>query len=213
MKRALLWLFVLASLVCTITPAHAEWVTKPVRWLETYVGGASGTSIMVRDTLWDVIAAGQVDTTIAFSIEDLDVPPRGVAISGSQSIGTGGGATPALSGAGNDTTIVAWLVVMADSSAAITPTLTAATCLFDGRINPIRAASSTPNTGWVKCDSALVNGAAGGTLILANETVAFPIRSITPYGSIFRFQSLRARITGGTGILTSARAVLRYWKN
>jgi len=179
-------------------PASAEWHTTPLKWLETYI---SGTSVVMRDTVSDVIAAGQADTVWSFSIAPLDITNRGVGLPAGQTSVIG------------DTTVVAWLVFQADSNAAITPTLSSLTVLFDGRINPVKSVATNPNSGWVKADSALVNGAAGGTLIVGNECVAVPIRSVTPYGSIFRFQSLRARITAATGVLTAARVYLRYWTN
>jgi hypothetical protein len=68
------------------------------------------------------------------------------------------------------------------------------------------------SSGWVKQDSALVNGAAGGTLIIGSESIGVPIRTITPYGNVFRWGELRARVTAVTGILSGGvRAFFRYW--
>lgn len=207
MKRSLLALFAVLALLIPAA-VNAAWVTDPLSWRETYVGGSNGTSIVVRDTLYDVVAAGQADTSWTFSLDRAMVPFRGMAPPGVNTVGS----TNISNGNQSDTTTVAWLVFACDSSVAVTPTLTSLTVLFDGRMGPVRALTAATDAGWVKADSALVNGAAGGTLILANETVAVPIRTISPYGSVLRYDTLRARVTSATGVLTSCRLYLRYWR-
>jgi hypothetical protein len=208
MKRALLTLFAVLTLIVPLT-ASAEWVTEQLSWRETRLGGSNGTSIVGVDTTYDVIAAGQVDTVKSFSLNRASPPPRGMAPPAGQVVGV----PNQTNGNYADTTTVAWVVFAADSTVPIVPTLSSMTLIFDGRMGPTRANTANTDAGWVKADSALVNGAAGGTLIIGNETVRVPIRSISPYGSTLAFESLRCRITSATGVLTSARVYLRYWQD
>lgn len=201
MKR---FVFPLLAVLALFTPlaAHAEWVTKEVRWRISSQGSPFDPSaIYIRDTLRTSI--GPVDTTASFTLNEATVPLRGVSLYGL--------AQP-LSTAAQDTCVVAWLVVQSDSTAAPTaPALTSITALIDGRLGGFGPVL-TLGAGWVKADSALANGAAGGGMILADQTVAFPIRAVSPYGNIFRFGELRARITGVGGAvgIAAARVFLRY---
>lgn len=205
MKRALLLLcLAVAFLIPALRPAHAEWVTEEVKWRISYQGAPfNAAAIYVHDTTRTSI--GPVDTTASFTLDHAVVPPRGV--------GALGIAQPLAIGA-PDSCVVAWLVIQSDSTAAPTaPALTSITCLFDGRLSGLGPTTAL-SAGWVKADSCLANGAAGGGMILGDQTVAFPIRTISPYGNIFRFGELRGRITGVGGAvgIAAARVFLRYWK-
>lgn len=210
MKRFAVLFTLLAMLLAPA--AHAEWVTVQGHWKISSQGSpTSGTAIYVRDTLYNVIAAGQTDTIGSFSLDEAGLPPRGMAPPAGLTVGV----IQASGDFKSDTTTVAWLLFTPDSSAApTTPTLSALTVLFDGRPAGLgRRSTGDLGSGWVKADSALVNGAAGGTLIVGNESVAVPIRTISPYGSVLRWGNLRARITSATGVLSGGiRVFLRYWK-
>lgn len=208
----------LTALLAVPHDSHAGWVTKEIGWQISSVGSpTSPTGIFVRDTLYTVVqgVASELDTTNAFSLKDARPIPRGVV--NIAALGTGSGATPALGGSGNDTTIVAWIVIQADSSAAGTATLSAITCLIDGKAVPQSKNTTSLGLGWVKADSALVNTAASPhhtPIIVGNESVAIPIRTYSPYGSVLRWAQFRARFTAVTGILSgSVRAFVHYWSD
>jgi hypothetical protein len=202
---------VLLALLVSLLPAvvHARWVTDEIKWQISSVGRPNdATAVYIRDTT--VTSIGPVDTTMGFSLDEATVPPRGVIAPGI----TGLAGANIVSGlAPNDTTSVGWIIITSDSSAApTTPALTSITCMIDGRVGAYGLKQNL-GSGWVKADSSLANGAVGGGMILGDQTVAFPIRTISPYGNIFRFSELRARITGvggATGI-AAARVFLRYW--
>ena len=70
MKRfaVLLSLFLVAAFVPSA--GHAEWVTKEIKWHKSSVGSPfDATGIFVRDTTYNVLAAGQVDTLADFSLD------------------------------------------------------------------------------------------------------------------------------------------------
>lgn len=205
MKRFVVpFLAVLAFL--TPLTAHAEWVTKEVKWRISGIGPTGvSTAIWIRDTT--VTSIGPVDTTASFSLNDAMVPPRGIGMPAGVAT-TGNGVL-----ASADTCIIAWVMVAPDSSAIPTPAFTSATMLVDGRVGGFGAINSL-SAGWVKADSCLINGAAGGTMILGDHTLSFPIRSISPYGTVFRFEELRARVTGlgGATGLAAARVFVRYYR-
>ena len=203
MKRFVV-LFLLLS-VSFATQAHARWITKEIKWTISNVGAPfDPTGIYVRDTIRTAI--GPVDTTGAFSLDLASPPPRGMATPAGQAIGGINGDAVA----GSDTTTVAWIVLQADSSAAPTAGLTSATMILDGRVGGYGPSVNLAR-GWVKADSALVSGAAGKTLILGDESVGFPIRSVSPYGNVLRWGEFRARISGAGTALSAARVFLRYW--
>lgn len=204
MKR---FAFLSLLLLIPLNAQAGQWVTKEIKWNISNVGAPfNATGIYVRDTTHQVLSGDTRDTTGWFSLDDADIPPRGA---------TGPGALGSLNvtnGSGSDTTTIAYLVFQSDSTAAPTATLSSLTILIDGRVGGF-GNTATLARGWVKADSALVNGAAAGTLIVGDESVGVPIRSISPYGNIRRFGQLRARQTAATGILTSVRAFVRYWDN
>ena len=206
MKRFAALLIAALTAAAIAVPAHAgRWVTDEIKWQISYQGKPNdAAAIYVHDTT--VTSIGPVDTTMGFSLDFATVPPRGVS--------TYGLAQPLAIGA-PDTCAIGWIVIQSDSTAAPTaPALTSITCLIDGRLGAL-GPKTVLSSGWVKADSSLANGAAGGGMILADQTVAFPIRAISPYGNIFRFGELRARITGVGGAvgIAAARVFVRYWRD
>lgn len=212
MKRFALSLLTLFAVFATAIPPElygGSWVTKEVRWRISSVGSPTDpTAIYVRDTLRTSI--GPVDTTSVFTLNDADVPPRGLLAPGV----VGQAAANVTVNSVNDTTIIAYLVLAPDTSGTPpTPAFTSVTALIDGRLAGLGTAPVTNGVGWVKADSALANGAVGGGMILGDQTISFPIRTMSPYGGIFKYNELRARITGVGGAtgLAAARVFLRYW--
>jgi hypothetical protein len=208
-KRFVLSLFALFATAFLITPAEAgKWVTKEIKWQISNQGAPTNAgAIYIRDTLYT--ALGPVDTTANFSLDDADPIPRGVVAPG---ISEQGAVTASGFAYQSDTTVVAYVVLQSDSSAAPTSGLTSATMLVDGRVGGFGPATTLAR-GWVKADSTFVNGAAGGTMITGDESIAFPIRSISPYGNIRRWGTLRARISAAGTALSAVRVFLRYWDN
>ena len=208
MKRAFLTILTLFVMVVPLA-AHAEWMTKEVKWRISGRGPmGSSTTVWVRDT--SVTSIGPVDTTASFSLSDASVMPRGVVAPGV----TGQVALNVTYSTPNDTTVIGYLVLAPDSSAIPTPAFTSVTAQIDGRIGGFGTVTDVLTAGWVRADSALANGAVGGGMILGDQTICFPIRTMSPYGSIFRFEELRARITGVGGAtgLAAARVFLRYYR-
>lgn len=207
MKRFVVpFLAVFALLVPML--AHAEWMTKEVKWRISGVGPTGvSTAIWVRDTTYQAV---NTDTTSTFSLDDATVPPRGVVLSGGVALGASGttGSYPPNSA---DTTTVAWLIIQSDSSAATTATATNVTVLVDGRVGAFGPVA-TLGEGWVKADSIFINGAAGGTMATGDDSYGIPIHSVSPYGSVLRWPDLRARITTATGSIPAARVFLRYYR-
>jgi hypothetical protein len=218
MKRHVSALLCLIATACYLVPAlvptaDARWVQKEIRWTTSYQGGcATCTNIVVRDTAYTVLnGAGVLDTTAAFSLDDADIPPRGSVAPGITEVGGIGTAAFAIN---SDTTVAGYIVFTADSTAAPTATLSSLTVLIDGRVGGFGPSPAVAlSRGWVKADSAVVNGAAGATLTVGDESVSIPIRTISPYGNVRRWSELRARTTTATGILGACRVFIRYWKN
>lgn len=212
MKRAFLAILTLFSLAIPLT-AHAEWVTKEIKWRISGIGPTgTSTTIWVRDTSHTAVG---VDTTSGFTLDDAQVPPRGVApVGGAATNVTGTGAGPYVQ---NDTTVVAWILIQSDSSAATTATATNLTCVVDGRVGGFGSGTAgtfpaTLGEGWVKADSTFINGAAGGHFETGNDSYGVPIRTISPYGNVMRWGELRARITVATGSIPAGRVFLRYFR-
>jgi hypothetical protein len=211
-KRTLLFLFALFSfaLAASVTASAGQWVQKEIYWhLSSRGSPLDGTAIFQRDTLYGVFNSEAVDdTTGAFSLDDADPIPWGAVAPGIAQVS---GIPTAMYAYKSDTTVAAFLVFQPDSSGPPTATVSAMTWIVEGRA--VGTGSVVTNArGWVKADSALVNGAAGGTLNVGMESVSFPIRTITPYGNIRRWGQLRARASAITGILSGrVRAFVRYW--
>lgn len=217
MKRSVFALLSLCALVGLMVfgMAEARWVQKEVKWQISYQGGsATGTNIIVHDTAYAVFGGGTttLDTTMGFSLDDADVPPRGQV-----SIGLNEQVAASAGGAAwqNDTTLVGYLVFTSDSSAAAAATMTALTMFIDGRVGgygPSPAVSLSQ--GWVKQDSIAISSATGLNMTGAtDQSIAFPLRTIGTYGNIRKWGELRAREVSATGTLSACRVFLRYWKN
>ena len=196
-----------------LTPlvAQAEWVTKEIKWRISGIGPTgTSTTIWVRDTTYQAVGgtAGG-DTTATFSLDDATVPPRGATLPVNA---TGQIAELDPRPLVSDTCTVAWLLIQADSSAATTATATSVTVLFDGKVGGIGGSAATLGEGWVKADSAFINGAAGGTMTTGDDAYGIPIRSASPYGNVLRWGELRARVSPATGSIPAARVFLRYYR-
>lgn len=198
MKRTLL----LISFLLFAAPALAgQWVQDPVRWLETYQGGLSGTSIITRDTLFDVVAGGQTDTTWNFNIRKAMPFPRIYATTATA-----------------DTMPIAWLVFQPDSAGVTAPTLSSITVEIDGRAGHYKGNST--HSGWAQIDSVVAAGlstrGAVHVPIYAVGVLANPALTTNPYNrayAILAFDELRARITAATGVMSACKVFLRYWTN
>ncbi len=207
MRKPLVALSLLAAIFCLPDAASAKWVQEEIKWQISSVGTPTDpTGIYVRDTLYNVLAAGQTDTTNEFSLNKATAMPRGV---------TGPGTGVNLIGAtGSDTTVIGWIIACPDSNVAGTSTLSSLTMFVDGKAGGFGATTAL-SMGWVKQDSALVSsaGANGLTLhIVGNETVTIPIRTVSPYGFTQRYDQLRARLVTNTGLISGRiRVFIRYW--
>ena len=205
-KRALLSFLAVASILTISYSAHAEWMTKEIKWRISSVGAPwSGTAIYVRDTTYNAVGGGASDvgdTTASFTLDDATVLPRGAG-------GIGGGLNQAGNANQNDSCVVAWLLIVSDSSVATTATATNVTAIIDGAVGNFGAAV-TLGESWVKADSAFINGAAGGTMATGQDSYGIPIKTISPYGNVLRWPILRARISTATGSIPAARVYLRY---
>lgn len=215
MKRFILMFATLLTVAFSLSaPRYAdsgEWRTKEIKWMISSVGSPfSGTAIYVRDTTYNVLAVGQADTMGWFTLDDADVPPRGHVAPG---ISQQGAVTASPYSAQNDTTVIGYIVLQPDTSAAVTSTATSITVMIDGR-GVGTGSVATLARGWVKADSVLLaGGAAGAGVITGDESWAFPIRTISPYGNIRRWGQLRARVSAVVGGVFSGqiRAYLRYY--
>lgn len=198
----------LMAALCIPVFSQAEWVQKEIQWKLSGVTG-DGASIFVRDTIKAMLGGGTttLDTTGVFTLKQAQPLQRGAQ---SQGIVNGSlvGATA------NDTTIIGYLIFQADSTAAPTASLTTMTIIVEGRaggFGPI----TTMARGWVKADSIVVNGTAGNASM---ETIVAPLRTIAAVtgqntiNNLAAFEQLRARLISATGVLSSARAFVRYWR-
>lgn len=206
-RRKLFAVLCLLSL-CLPMVASAEWVQKEIKWNISGVTG-TGDGIYVRDTSKVILGGGTttLDTTGTFTLK-FAVPPRGAPPIAGTVNGTTAGATNA------DSCAIAYLVFQADSTAAPTATLSTMTLIVDGRSGGF-GPTVTMGRGWVKCDSIVVNAAAGNAAL---ETIIAPIANISRITgqntniSVQAFEQLRARVLSATGVLSSARAFVRYWR-
>jgi hypothetical protein len=215
LKRFLVAFFALSVLAA---PAFAgRWVQKEIKWRISSVGAPwSATAIYVRDTTYNALGGGASDvgdTTADFSLSYAEVPIRGMGgpstSSGGITLTTGTGTGPVYQ---PDSTTVAWIVIVSDTTVAATPTATNITMLIDGRVGAF-GPPTTLARGWVRQDSTFINGAAAGTMATGDQSYAVPIRTITNYGNVFRWDRLRARISPATGTVQGARVFVRYWTN
>ncbi len=189
--------------LCIPYVAQAEWVQKEIRWTLSGVTG-DGTGIYIRDTTKVVFGGGTttVDTTGWFSLSYAQPLPRGILAPGISANGY----------SANDTTVAAYLIIQADSSATPTTTLTSMTLFTDGRAGGF-GAPVTLARGWVKVDSIVASSASlYGFNGASDESFAIPLRTMGIYGNIFKWEQLRCRISAATGVLSSARAFIRYWR-
>ena len=200
MKRALFTLFAVAVLVIPATVLAGQWKRDPLRWLETYQGGSSGTAIVSRDTLFDVIAGGQTDTLWAFSIKDARV------------------FRPFQTATVADTFVIAWLVFSPDSAGVADPTVSSITVEIDGRAGGYGANTVTEG-GWAQVDSIVaighsVRGSITVPLRVVGGPLDNPVITTSPYNREYRllaYPELRARITAATGVMSACKVHLRYW--
>lgn len=184
-----------------------QWKQVEVKWHKSSVGSPTdATAIYQRDTVKTVVAASILDTTGVFSLSNADVWP-------------GNGMTT-----GNvDTLVVGYLVMQADTSATPTSSVTSITYEIDGRHGGFGVVTDNQQ-GWTQVDSLVATlvpetGISGGTLTV--PILAKMGEFITPIGSqiaassnwlrLASYESLRIRITATTGILSAARAWVRYW--
>ncbi len=198
--------FLATLMICLIVlpvAATAGWRSKEIGWHVTYTGGFSGTAIVQRDTAFTTLnGANTLDTTAVFSIDDADVLPRGyVGPVATDVVGATGAAAVQ-----NDTTMTGFLVVQIDSAAAAVTNGTI-TVMIDGRMGGM-GATTVNSSGWSRVDSTVTTIGA-----VADQSLQIPIRTLGKYASPLGFAQLRARTIGGTGVMSSVRCFLRYWKN
>ncbi len=210
--------FAAIAMLCTLlipVVAQAEWVQKEIKWNISGVTG-DGASIFVRDTAKVVFGGGTTtrDTTGWFSLKYAQPIPRGLGSAQAYPSATEEMGSPTAWGAAyqSDTTIAAYIVIQADSTAAPTATVTSVTIEVDGRVGAY-GPSTTLTRGWVKQDSLVIDGGTNrGNLTLADESVVIPLRTVGVYGPIWKWDQLRVHETAATGVLSAARAFVRYWR-
>jgi hypothetical protein len=211
MKRfaAILMLFSIVSYVALPLTAEAgQWRQNEIKWHRTSVGSpTNATGIYVRDTTYTVVAASVLDTTGTFSATPAGVWP-----------GNGVGTASA------DTSIVGFLVIQSDTTAAISSAVTSVTYEIDGRQGGFGVATDNAE-GWTQVDSSVVNCVADAAF---GGTIALPIRAIADnflttgtlgattgnrYFRIMAYNDLRCRITATTGVMGAARVWWRWWSD
>lgn len=210
MNRTVRSFFAFVTLLALAIPivVRAEWVQKEIGYQLSSVRDDNG-SIWVRDTLKAMLGGGTttLDTLGDFSLKWAQPLPRGAQAPGIVNGSVNGAAM-------NDTTIIGYLVFQADSSAAPTATLSTMTLIVEGRVGGLGPATSLAR-GWVKCDSIVVNGSAGNAAL---ETIVAPLRTIATItgqntlNNLAAYDNLRVRVLSATGVLSSARAFVRYWR-
>jgi hypothetical protein len=200
--KRFVWLMLTLFAVVLPVTAQARWVNEELGWLLSSVGTPrNATGIYVRDTTFNVVAAGQTDTTGTFSL-NAAAPwnPR-----------------PGLTTLA-DTSYFAFLVLQSDSTATVANTIISLTYEIDGRMGGL--GGNVSHVGWTQVDSTLAKFLNTPTA----NVVAAPIRAISGIGGapdaensinffsrITAFDDLRIRITSVTGLMTSCRAFVRYW--
>ncbi len=203
--RLLVCLAVFACLVAPVAPAFAGWHTEELGWHISRIGGFDGTSIVQRDTaLTTLNGANTLDTTATFSFDYTDVQGRGLVAPGVSGIQ---GTALGLSSTNSDTTVAGFLLVQIDSTSAAVTNGTF-TIHLEGKVGGYSSNVATNARGWTRVDSTVTTLGA-----VRDEALAIPIRTVGLYGSPLAFPTLRARTSGGTGIMGSVRVFFRYWKN
>ena len=219
MKRFLVSLLTVATLLAPLPADAGRWVQKEIFWAK---GGATqwGT-VSVHDTTYapNPFKTSLVpDTTGKFTLKHADVWRDGHA----------GPATSV------DTVIVAYLLVQRDSTQSVSgppTTVSSVTYEIDGRAGGYKfAPTDTLPTMWTQVDSTVATFVAGPGTGLHNNVLSMPIRAINGAGStvgqaaadlynfvntgyrLMAFEDLRVRFTAVTGIMSgSLRAFVRYW--
>jgi len=195
--------------------AQTEWVTNETGWVITAQGGpgCAPTAICFRDTSLNVIAAGQTDTLWEFSLEHLssDLPGRG----------------PRATAAVGDTMILGYLVFAQDSAGATAANITSITVEVDGRVGNAHGVTVGQSGMWKQLDSLVVRQTPfdpdeQGILVVPIRAAYTTMDNYDPGGAgespkpkylAFAADRFRARITSVTGVMTAARAFVRYPKN
>jgi len=205
LKRFVLALLGVSLLAALAAPADAGWINKEIFWQQTNQGGPySATEIWTRDTTYNVVAAGQADTSGVFSLDFMAVPPI---FSGRQAMT-------------NDTTVVGWVLLVPDSLGVTAPTLSSVTAEIDGGMRGMEA--NTGLSGWTQVDSSVVVGRATATA----SAFRIPLRCIGQDPGIVHvantdasgyalcaYPDLRLRITSTVGVMSACRAFVRYWSD
>jgi hypothetical protein len=197
----------------TLAPLEAVaggWVTKEVKWQLSNVGAPyNPTGIYVRDTTHTVLAISQTDTTATFSLDNADPITRGAV---GHLIPEVNGIPTAMYAYNSDTTIIGYLVMQVDTTAAPTTVFGTLTALIDGKVGGF-GSTATLARGWVKADSIVLTTATGAQLITGDETVVVPLQTIGKYSNIREFGALRARIsmTGTAALMSAVRVWVRYY--
>lgn len=203
-KRAFSAFLAMAVLAVPLMANAGRWVTKEIGWKLSGIGPTgTSTTIWVRDTA-RVVFGGRsttADTTNVFSLNDADVPPRGL-----KPVGGATGYT-----APTDSLEFAYLVFQTDSSALGTPTIATGgvfTVILQGQIGAGRDLSPASMTGaWTIADSIVI--ATGSRAV---SVVQIPLRTNGKWGSLRGYDNFRAFNDATTvGYLPSARCFLRYY--
>lgn len=219
MKRFVVILFALLSLIVPLTAHAGQWVQKEIFWAKGGGNPANGI-VSVHDTAFAPLpfkTSGGIDTTGRFTLKNADVWRNGHA----------GAATTV------DTCTVGYLLFQQDSTAATLSTVSSVTIEIDGRTGGFRGATTdAASSYWTQVDSTVCTFVANGaTSSTYNAVLSCPIRAIFGLGGfgmgsngpetslnfnyrIMAFEDLRARITSQTGVLSgNLRAFIRYWDN
>lgn len=205
MKRALSSLFALASLLLATsaiaenTTGKGHWQTDEIKWSITNQGGLGGTAIWTRDTTFNVVAAGQTDTSGMFTLDYASIWHEADF------------ATQV------DTLIAGYLLIQSDSLGVAASTLSSVTYEIDGKAGGFYGASRV--AGWVQIDSTVarpITNPATGCVILPLRLVSGagtpdPENSVNWFYKLMACEALRVRITAATGLLSASRIFVRYW--
>lgn len=208
MKRFLWRLLALAALAAaSVAPAVAgpHWFTKEVQWRGVPRFESATSTVPVRpDTAYRVLgnATADPDTSKWFTLDGLWEPKGGYS-------------------AIADSIIVAYVVIVSDTTAQYTATLTSLTPIIDAGWVSGAAVSGSANIIAVS-DQLVSPIIAGGAKLVTtgNKVVAIPLsfgqmppNSINTNVGLLQFAPLRLRITTATGSLGSARIFVAYQRD